>query len=562
VSNAIRYDALLVRDLAAELHRTLAGARLEGVFLDRDTLRLTLRTRAPRRRQADPPSLLWQLHPEAGHLSVSEPAGTLPGSVQLGTPTTITRIHAPPDERIIFIDLTVRDAPAGAARCLAIELVTNQWNAIAVGAERRITAVLRERETRGRILRAGSVYEPPGRAPRAGASEPLSPAEWHGALGIAAPGERLGALLRWAAYTSPLNSAAILGDADVSPEGSALDRALSRYVEMVWTAERTPMLLWLDGRWQPYSRPLPGGDGSEAAATLLQAFSRAAERAAAVPVQTVAIDGALTALSQRIDAIDRRMQRLRAEQEGAGTEAAHLRAQADLLLTHLHRIERGAERVRLDDFAGGRVDIDLDPTMNAAGNATRLYDTARKRDRAAARIPDLLTAAAKERRRVERLIERVRSGDLDSDELARIQPLRRTAKRGAGPPLPYRGYRTSGGLEVRVGRGSRANDDLTFRHSRPTDIWLHARDVAGAHVILRWDRADENPPAGAITEAAVLAALFSRARTSATVAVDWTRRKHVRKPRRSAPGLVLPERVKTVFVQPDPSMEERMRTEG
>jgi predicted ribosome quality control (RQC) complex YloA/Tae2 family protein len=80
-------------------------------------------------------------------------------------------------------------------------------------------------------------------------------------------------------------------------------------------------------------------------------------------------------------------------------------------------------------------------------------------------------------------------------------------------------------------------------------------------VILRWDRADENPPAGAIAEAAVLAALFSRARTSGTVAVDWTRRKYVRKPRKSAPGLVIPERVKTVFVEPDAALEERMRAE-
>jgi predicted ribosome quality control (RQC) complex YloA/Tae2 family protein len=125
--------------------------------------------------------------------------------------------------------------------------------------------------------------------------------------------------------------------------------------------------------------------------------------------------------------------------------------------------------------------------------------------------------------------------------------------------LPYREYRTSGGLEIRVGRGSRANDELTFRRSRPTDVWLHARDVAGAHVILRWERPDENPPAAAIAEAAVLAALFSRARTSGTVAVDWTRRKYVRKPRKSAPGLVIPERVRTVFVEPDPALERQLR---
>ena len=53
MSNALRYDALLVRDLAAELNTTLAGARLDAAFLDREQLRVTLQTRAARR--TDPP---------------------------------------------------------------------------------------------------------------------------------------------------------------------------------------------------------------------------------------------------------------------------------------------------------------------------------------------------------------------------------------------------------------------------------------------------------------------------------------------------------------------------
>src|SRR5690606_14284950 len=120
----------------------LAGARLDAAFLDRDALRLTLRTRAARRRAGDPPSLSWHLHPDSGHLSAAAPAGALPGSVQLAAPSVIARVHSPPDERIIRIDLETRDAPAGAARCIIIELVTNQWNAIATGADDRITGVL------------------------------------------------------------------------------------------------------------------------------------------------------------------------------------------------------------------------------------------------------------------------------------------------------------------------------------------------------------------------------------------------------------------------------------
>jgi predicted ribosome quality control (RQC) complex YloA/Tae2 family protein len=118
-------------------------------------------------------------------------------------------------------------------------------------------------------------------------------------------------------------------------------------------------------------------------------------------------------------------------------------------------------------------------------------------------------------------------------------------------------FRSSGGLEIRVGRGARHNDELTFRHSSPGDVWLHARHVGGAHVILRWP-GPGNPPARDLAEAATLAALHSKARTSGSVPVDWTLRKYVRKPRKSPPGRVAVERVETLFVRPEPSLLEAL----
>jgi predicted ribosome quality control (RQC) complex YloA/Tae2 family protein len=113
-------------------------------------------------------------------------------------------------------------------------------------------------------------------------------------------------------------------------------------------------------------------------------------------------------------------------------------------------------------------------------------------------------------------------------------------------------------LEIRVGRGAHRNDDLTFHHSLPDDVWLHARHASGAHVVLRWSR-KEKPPARDLEEAAILAALHSRARGSGTVPVDWTRRKHVRKPRKAPAGTVILDRVKTLFVEPDPELPDRLR---
>jgi predicted ribosome quality control (RQC) complex YloA/Tae2 family protein len=161
--------------------------------------------------------------------------------------------------------------------------------------------------------------------------------------------------------------------------------------------------------------------------------------------------------------------------------------------------------------------------------------------------------------RLKSLLERARRGELSAIDLQEIGDKPAIKPQTPGTRLPYRRYRTSNGLEVRVGRNAKSNDELTLHHSSPRDIWMHARHVGGAHVVLRWQDAETNPPARDIAEAAALAAIHSAARTSRMVPVDYTRRKHVRKPRRSPPGTVMVERAKTVFVEPDAELEEMMR---
>jgi predicted ribosome quality control (RQC) complex YloA/Tae2 family protein len=557
VSNAIRYDSLLVRELARALHDAFAGARLDGVWFDRDTLRVTIATR-PWRRGGDAPSLLWQLHPTSGHLTPSpgEPPGV---RLQLPAPARVARVTAPPDERVVIFELDApSDAPVSLPRRLVVELITNMWTAVAVDGDYRITAALRERQTRDRALRAGVAYALPRPSGRPGAAAPLPLATWLEELGAVPPGERLAALPRLAAYASPQNAAWIVGDADVADDSGALERAWQRYTALVHGGPLTPVLRQERETWQPYVA-VAADAGAVVHATVLDAFHDAAQRAAAAPAGGVAVEDALAAVARRLEAVQKRVRRLQQEQAGAADEAVRLRMHADVLLSNLHLLKRGSDSARLTDFAGEPLVIDLDPALAPAENAARLYDTARRRERAAARIPALVMQAETELHRLDGLAGRIRDGTASAEELARLQRQQPATGRDAPPPLPYREYRTSRGLEVRVGRGSRSNDDLTFRHSSPSDIWLHARDAAGAHVILRWPHSDSNPPAADIAEAAVLAALYSRARTSGTVPVDWTRRKHVRKPRRAAPGLVIPERVRTVFVEPDQAMEERLR---
>ena len=548
VSTRIRYDPLLVRYLAAELGERLAGKRLAALGLD------------PARRVAvldfGDTALVWDLHPLRGWLWLG-PAPATPEVYPFPRDVVVRAVTAPADERALVFELSA--SQGGVAR-LVVELMTNQWNLLALDADGRIRAVLWRRNAGGRALRPGAPYAPPPGVGREGVGGSIGRGAWHSLLAGVPPEERARALIERVAYTSTLNVGAILGEAATSADETALEAAYGRYAALAAFPPPSPQLLEASGLRQPYPLPLPGIP-STPYPTLLAAFAAAADASIPEAVPRPAVPPELLErLRSRIAALDARARRLGEQLANAEPEAETLRRKADLLLSQLGSVRKGMVRVELQDFEGGTVTIELDPALSPAENARRLYDAARKRQHAAERLPPLLDRVTAERERLQALLERVERGEVTAEEIEAVlgKPQAPTKKEPAAP-LPYRRYRTSGGLEVWVGRSSRANDELTFRHAAPNDIWLHARDVAGAHVVLRWRDPNANPPARDLLEAAVLAALHSRARTSRAVAVDWTRRKYVRKPRKAPPGLVIPDRVKTLFVEPDEALERALR---
>ena len=266
----------------------------------------------------------------------------------------------------------------------------------------------------------------------------------------------------------------------------------------------------------------------------------------------------LRRLERTIEQAERRVTRLIAELGGLPNEDA-LRTIGDLILARFSEIPSGVTRVSLEDFEGNGVVVELDPALAPHANASAYYDRAGKATRARARLPSLIANTESGLTTLRSLVERAGSGDAQASEIeAAIPDDVLPGQRGQTERLPpYRRYRSSGGIEIRVGRGARHNDRLTFHPSAPTDIWLHARHTAGAHVILRWN-GPGNPPARDLEEAAILAALHSKARTSGSAPVDWTLRKYVRKPRGAKPGSVLPDRVRTLFVEPDERVLETL----
>ena len=234
-----------------------------------------------------------------------------------------------------------------------------------------------------------------------------------------------------------------------------------------------------------------------------------------------------------------------------------LRRRAGALLAFARGAEAGRESVELPDPSDpGRVlVIALDPRLGGLANAERLFDKARRVERARHQIDLRLRetrSALLPAREGEALVLDAR----DTRELPGRADDAGAGDRGdagAGP----RHYLTGRGLSVLVGRNARENHHLTFRVARAEDLWLHARDAPGAHVVLR----DNEGRAGAddLREAAEVAAFFSEARGESLVDVHVTRRKHV-KPARGGPGRVFVAHSDTLRVAPrDPEGRLRKR---
>jgi predicted ribosome quality control (RQC) complex YloA/Tae2 family protein len=108
-----------------------------------------------------------------------------------------------------------------------------------------------------------------------------------------------------------------------------------------------------------------------------------------------------------------------------------------------------------------------------------------------------------------------------------------------------------------VGRDGADNDALTFRVASPHDLWLHAKERRGAHVILP-QRRGENLREADLLDAAHLAAHFSEARGEAVVDVQYAARKHLRKPKGAVPGFVVVDRERVLVLRVEPARVEAL----
>jgi len=234
-------------------------------------------------------------------------------------------------------------------------------------------------------------------------------------------------------------------------------------------------------------------------------------------------------------ALARHQRTLTALERGAAEAAAweELKQRADLILARLSDIPAKTAEVTVEGFDGTPTRIELDPSLPPARYAQRLYRRAGKLRRRLEQLPTRRASVEAEIARLTELLATVR----EQPEMAPfIAPS--TEPPPAKEPSPKPGGSRQlevDGFPVRVGRSAEENDRLV-RTAAPADLWLHARGVSGAHVIIKSGGRDVPPHV--LERAAELAAWHSQARGERRVAVSYTEARHVRKPRKAPRGMV------------------------
>ncbi len=236
-----------------------------------------------------------------------------------------------------------------------------------------------------------------------------------------------------------------------------------------------------------------------------------------------------------------------------------------LLMANLHRIAPDDEEVELEDFfnEGVPLTIKLKSDLTAQENAARYYDKQKQRRRQAEYLREEISDLEEKLLEAESELEDFAKLSLPANlafgpegfDYPQMQAIKGLYKRfqkeetaESKLKLPFRTY-SQGGYQILVGRNARNNDELSFRHASREDLWLHAKDVTGSHVIIR-NPSGKTIPSPVLEYAAQLAAFFSKLKSSDLVPVSYTLRKYVRKRKGDPPGAVAVDREEVILVPP------------
>ncbi len=265
-------------------------------------------------------------------------------------------------------------------------------------------------------------------------------------------------------------------------------------------------------------------------------------------------------LNKKQVALENKLMALLEDSENA-ENADDFRISGELLLANLHKTQRGQTVLEVENYYDpeqSKFAIELDPRFTPSENAQRYFKQYKKSKRGMNVIRNLISenealldiikyyvAEVEHAESLKRLLV-IRAELVEKGWISDTRKKAKKQKEGV-----FRRYISSNDYHIYVGRNSKENDLLITRIARKDDMWMHAKHIAGSHVIIRNPEKRTGIPMPTLLEAAKIAAHFSKASKSSNVPVDYTWVKFVIKPKGAKPGFVTYTREKTLYVEPE-----------
>lgn len=242
------------------------------------------------------------------------------------------------------------------------------------------------------------------------------------------------------------------------------------------------------------------------------------------------------------------------------------KVKGELLTAYIYMIQKGMESIEVQNFYDPNyenISIYLKKNLTPSENSQRYFKKYNKLKTAKKEITSQMSINKEEIDYLENILLNIEN----CENLAELQDIKdelislgyskasgklKSKKEIAKLTTSPHEFMSSDGVKILVGKNNKQNDHLTLRIADPDDIWMHTKNIPGSHVIIKC--AGKEVSEQTIYEGAMLAAYFSKSKMSAQVPVDYTKKKHVKKPSGSKPGMVIYETNSTMYVTPTEEM--------
>lgn len=226
------------------------------------------------------------------------------------------------------------------------------------------------------------------------------------------------------------------------------------------------------------------------------------------------------------------------------------RVRGELINANIYQIKEGDRSVTVYDYYNDNkeVTIPLDPQLTPAGNAQKQFNKYNKKKRTLTALTEQVEGTRAEINHLES-VQYALAHALKEEDLLQIREelmatgyirFRRTKGKKALQKAAPMHFVSSDGYHIYVGKNNLQNEHLSTKFANGGDLWFHAKEVAGSHVIVKTTgQAMDELPDRLFEEAAALAAYYSKDREAPKVSVDYIQKKHLKKPNGSAPGYVI-----------------------